>query len=107
MAESTVPEILRVNLTSSVLSLKCLGVDDVLAFEYLEAPKPEQIKASLRTLYLLQALLALELPEQLILALTLTWQQVKQLPSILWTSFINPVQLLMQPLLQWFKLILL
>ena len=56
MAESTVPEILRVNLTSSVLSLKCLGVDDVLAFEYLEAPKPEQIKASLRTLYLLQAL---------------------------------------------------
>ena len=48
MPESTVPEILRVNLTSSVLSLKCLGVDDVLAFEYLEAPKPEQIKASLR-----------------------------------------------------------
>lgn len=56
MAESTVPEILRVNLTSSVLSLKCLGVDDVLSFEYLEAPKPEQLKASLRTLYLLQAL---------------------------------------------------
>mmetsp|Transcript_32656 Transcript_32656/g.49916 ORF Transcript_32656/g.49916 Transcript_32656/m.49916 type:complete len:83 (+) Transcript_32656:1073-1321(+) len=38
MPDSTVPEIMRVSLTSTVLTLKCLGINDVVNFEYLERP---------------------------------------------------------------------
>jgi len=38
MATSTVPEIMRTNLTSTVLSLKCLGIKDVIEFEFMDAP---------------------------------------------------------------------
>ena len=35
------PEILRVNLTSTVLTLKSLGIDDVLGFEYMDKPNQD------------------------------------------------------------------
>ena len=38
MPNATVPEILRVSLTSTILTLKCLGIDDVINFEYLDPP---------------------------------------------------------------------
>ena len=38
MPDMTVPEIRRVNLASTVLTLKNLGINDVLNFDYLEAP---------------------------------------------------------------------
>ncbi len=38
MPDMTVPEIKRVNLASTVLTLKNLGINDVLNFDYLDAP---------------------------------------------------------------------
>jgi len=38
MPDMTVPEIRRVNLASTVLTLKNLGINDVLNFDYLDAP---------------------------------------------------------------------
>jgi HrpA-like RNA helicase len=39
----SVPEILRSNLSNVVLYLKTLGIDDVLGFDFMEAPDPDQI----------------------------------------------------------------
>lgn len=41
MPNQTMPEILRVNLTSTVLTLKSLGIDDVLGFEYMDKPNQD------------------------------------------------------------------
>lgn len=39
LPDQTTPEILRVGLTSTVLTLKSLGIDDVVNFEYMDKPK--------------------------------------------------------------------
>ena len=41
MPNATVPEIKRVNLNTTVLTLKNLGIDDVLNFDYLDPPDVE------------------------------------------------------------------
>lgn len=56
MEACTVPEIRRSSLVSTMLYLKVLGVDDVLAFDYLDAPAPEAISVALKQLYILGAL---------------------------------------------------
>lgn len=56
MPDSTVPEIKRVNLTSTVLTLKSLGIKDVLGFDYLDSPERESIEEALKMLYYLEAL---------------------------------------------------
>ena len=56
MAEHTEPEILRSSLTTTVLYLKVLGIDDVLSFSFPEAPRPEALSIALRQLYVLGAL---------------------------------------------------
>jgi HrpA-like RNA helicase len=33
------PEIKRVNLTSTVLSLKSMGIEDILGFDFLDMPE--------------------------------------------------------------------
>ena len=38
MIKTTVPEILRVNLTSLMLTMKCIGIHDCLGFDYMEKP---------------------------------------------------------------------
>jgi HrpA-like RNA helicase len=38
MPDMTVPEIKRVNLSSTILTLKSLGIMDVLDFDYLDRP---------------------------------------------------------------------
>jgi HrpA-like RNA helicase len=48
MPNSTLPEIKRVNLASTVLTLKNLGIDDVLNFDYLDPPEPESIHLALK-----------------------------------------------------------
>jgi len=50
------PEIKRVNLTSSVLTLKSMGIEDVLGFDFLDKPDESTLKHALRQLYLLDAL---------------------------------------------------
>ena len=43
MSRETIPEIQRCNLANTVLQLKALGVNDVLGFDFLDPPSPDQI----------------------------------------------------------------
>eukprot|EP00741_Cyanophora_paradoxa_P004973 tig00000842_g4821.t2 len=56
MARESVPEIKRANLSNVVLTLKCLGVEDVLAFEFLDPPSQDSLVDALKRLYFLGAL---------------------------------------------------
>ena len=56
MDESTVPEIQRTSLTSVILNLKCMGIRNVLEFQYLDAPEERMILEALRQLYYFQAI---------------------------------------------------
>ncbi|KAM9469363.1 putative ATP-dependent RNA helicase DHX40 isoform 2-T2 [Clarias gariepinus] len=51
MPEYTVPEIQRTSLTSVILTLKCLGVHDVIRFPYLDHPEERFILDALKKLY--------------------------------------------------------
>jgi HrpA-like RNA helicase len=53
MPNSTVPEIQRSNLTSTVLTLKNLGISDVIGFDYLDPPDKNALLLGLKTLYIL------------------------------------------------------
>lgn len=50
LTESTHPEILRSNLSSVVLQLKRLGVDDLVHFDFLDPPAPETLMRALENL---------------------------------------------------------
>ncbi|XP_053991865.1 uncharacterized protein LOC128883485 [Hylaeus volcanicus] len=56
MDDSNTPELLRSNLGNVVLTLKCLGIDDLLNFDFMDSPSPETLKKSLELLYALGAL---------------------------------------------------
>ena len=48
MPAETVPEIRRTALISTVLSLKRLGIDDVLHFDYMDPPEPDRLVDALK-----------------------------------------------------------
>ncbi|BAM39126.1 DEAD-box family helicase [Theileria orientalis strain Shintoku] len=50
------PEITRVNLSSVVLLLKSIGIDDLLNFDFMDPPSPETLITSLELIYSLGAL---------------------------------------------------
>ncbi|MCJ1333883.1 hypothetical protein MMC10_010589 [Thelotrema lepadinum] len=54
--ESTTPEIQRTNLNSIVLLLKSLGINDLIGFDFMDAPPAETLIRSLESLYALGAL---------------------------------------------------
>lgn len=56
MPKITVPEILRVNLSSTILTLKSMGIENVLEFDFMERPEKESILEALKILYFLQAI---------------------------------------------------
>jgi pre-mRNA-splicing factor ATP-dependent RNA helicase DHX16 len=56
LAATSDPEITRVNLCSTILLLKSIGVNDLLNFPFMTPPAPESIASSLETLYCLGAL---------------------------------------------------
>ncbi|XP_056139272.1 probable ATP-dependent RNA helicase DHX40 [Lampris incognitus] len=56
MPEYTVPEIQRTSLTAVVLTLKCLGVHDVIRFPYLDHPEERFILEALKQLYQFDAI---------------------------------------------------
>lgn len=56
LPESTPPEILRCSLTPVALSLKALGIHNLLDFQFLSSPSPESWIAALEELYALQAI---------------------------------------------------
>ena len=56
LPNATLPEIKRVNLTSTVLTLKQMQIDDVLGFDFLDKPDAVQVEQALKQLYLLDAI---------------------------------------------------
>eukprot|EP00871_Galdieria_phlegrea_P005377 jgi/Galph1/5840/GphlegSOOS_G4521.1 len=56
MADETSPEILRTNLSQVVLTLKSLGIDDLIHFDFLDKPPTDALIRSLEHLYALGAL---------------------------------------------------
>ncbi|KAG0469553.1 hypothetical protein HPP92_016253 [Vanilla planifolia] len=56
LVNSTVPEIKRCSLSSVVLQLKALGIDDIIGFDFMEKPSRMAIVKSIEQLYLLGAL---------------------------------------------------
>ncbi|KAF9269099.1 P-loop containing nucleoside triphosphate hydrolase protein [Marasmius fiardii PR-910] len=56
LEEQTYPEILRCNLSSTVLELLKLGIKDLVRFDYVDAPAPETLMRALELLNYLAAL---------------------------------------------------
>lgn len=48
MPASTLPEIKRVNLTSTALMLKSMQIQDVLNFDFLDKPDDESLRHALK-----------------------------------------------------------
>jgi len=55
LPESTYPEIIRSNLSSVVITLKKLGIDDLVHFDFMEPPSPESMMRALEMLHFLGA----------------------------------------------------
>ncbi|CAG8606318.1 1859_t:CDS:10, partial [Ambispora leptoticha] len=56
MEKNTEPEIKRCNLASIILLLKAFGIENVLEFDYLDAPSRNLLKRALEQLFILKAL---------------------------------------------------
>jgi len=56
LQEQTYPEILRSNLSSVVLHLKKLGIDDLVHFDFMDPPAPETLMRALELLNYIGAL---------------------------------------------------
>jgi pre-mRNA-splicing factor ATP-dependent RNA helicase DHX16 len=56
MEDETVPEIRRSNLASVVLSLKALGINDLVSFDFMDPPASEALLNALEDLFALGAL---------------------------------------------------
>lgn len=56
MPNQTLPEIKRVNLACTVLTLKSMRIVDVLNFEFLDKPDEDSLRHALKQLFLLDAL---------------------------------------------------
>ncbi|KAJ1949870.1 hypothetical protein EC988_004595, partial [Linderina pennispora] len=56
LEDSTPPEILRTNLSSVVLTLKCLGIHNLIDFDFMDPPSASALQQSLEHLYALGAL---------------------------------------------------
>merc|ERR1719199_1096608 len=56
LADNTHPEILRSNLSSTVLTLKKLGIDDLVHFDFMDPPAPETLMRALEQLNFLGCL---------------------------------------------------
>ncbi|GMM29470.1 DEAH-box ATP-dependent RNA helicase [Martiniozyma asiatica (nom. inval.)] len=56
MEQNTSPEILRQNLSNTILMLKAMGIENVLNFGFMDRPKEESMLKALEELYILDAL---------------------------------------------------
>ena len=56
LEEETVPEIKRTSLTGVVLSLKCMGILNVVEFQYLDPPEEKMVLEALRQLFYYKAI---------------------------------------------------
>lgn len=56
MLTTSVPEIQRTNLATTVLQLKAMGINDLLTFDFMDKPPAESLVSALELLYYLEAL---------------------------------------------------
>lgn len=56
MLSVTVPEIQRTNLAHTVLTLKAIGINDLLGFDFMDPPPAQTLVSALESLYALGAL---------------------------------------------------
>eukprot|EP00656_Telonema_subtile_P006077 TRINITY_DN1278_c0_g2_i1.p1 TRINITY_DN1278_c0_g2~~TRINITY_DN1278_c0_g2_i1.p1 ORF type:complete len:1004 (-),score=278.41 TRINITY_DN1278_c0_g2_i1:118-3129(-) len=56
MLENQVPEIQRTNLGNTVLTLKAMGINDLLNFDFMDAPPVQTLVSAMENLYSLAAL---------------------------------------------------
>jgi ATP-dependent RNA helicase DHX8/PRP22 len=56
MLDSPIPELQRTNLASTVLTMKALGIEDLLHFDFMDKPAEAQLISAMHTLYTLGAL---------------------------------------------------
>ena len=56
MLSTAVPEIQRTNLASTVLSLKAMGINDLLSFDFMDPPTTETMVSAMEQLHNLSAL---------------------------------------------------
>ncbi|XP_077211429.1 pre-mRNA-splicing factor ATP-dependent RNA helicase DEAH1-like isoform X2 [Tasmannia lanceolata] len=56
MEDNTVPEIQRTNLANVVLTLKSLGINDLVSFDFMDPPPAEALLKAVEMLYALSAL---------------------------------------------------
>ncbi len=56
MRDHSLPEILRVSLSSVILTLKSMGIRNVIGFDYIEVPDTQAIVKALGDLSLLGAI---------------------------------------------------
>ena len=56
MLATNVPEIQRTNLASTVLSLKAMGINDLLSFDFMDPPPMETLIMAMEQLHALSAL---------------------------------------------------
>ncbi|KAG2392763.1 hypothetical protein C9374_011488 [Naegleria lovaniensis] len=56
MLPNTVPEIQRTNLANTVLTLKAMGINDLLNFDFMDPPPPQSLIAAMEQLFSLGAL---------------------------------------------------
>ncbi len=56
MLPTTIPEIQRTNLGNTVLTLKAMGINDLLHFDFMDPPPVQTLVAAMEQLYVLEAL---------------------------------------------------
>ncbi|KAM5582342.1 putative pre-mRNA-splicing factor ATP-dependent RNA helicase DEAH5 [Rosa sericea] len=56
MPPTTIPEIQRTNLGSTVLAMKAMGINDLLSFDFMDPPAPQALISAMEQLYSLGAL---------------------------------------------------
>ncbi|MPD02020.1 putative pre-mRNA-splicing factor ATP-dependent RNA helicase mog-5 [Portunus trituberculatus] len=58
MLPTSVPDIQRTNLASTVLQLKAMGINDLLGFDFMDPPPTDAMVMALETLHSLSKLIS-------------------------------------------------
>ncbi|KAH0453564.1 hypothetical protein IEQ34_017888 [Dendrobium chrysotoxum] len=56
MSPTTIPEIQRINLGTTTLNMKAMGINDLLSFDFMDPPSPQALISAMEQLYSLGAL---------------------------------------------------
>ncbi|KAL9242097.1 hypothetical protein vseg_016132 [Gypsophila vaccaria] len=56
MSPTTIPEIQRINLGMTTLTMKAMGINDLLSFDFMDPPPPQALISAMEQLYSLGAL---------------------------------------------------